>query len=400
MWVEFFRLGLTSFGGPVAHLGFFRQRFVNELKWLTDAQYAELVALCQVLPGPASSQVGMGLGLMRAGRRGALAAWAGFTLPSALALVILAWGLTQHAGNVPAVWLHGLKLAAAAVVTQAVWGMARTLCPDASRRLLAVGVLVGVVVWPHPASQIGALVLAGLVWAKWGPTPAATSASPLPVGLSRREGLAWGLALAALLVGLPWAMTWTPNLALAVADVFVRVGALVFGGGHVVLPLLQAEVVPNGWVTDAQFMAGYGATQAMPGPLFTFAAYLGATLAPLASDGTGGSWAALAGATVWGLLALVAIFLPAWMVLAAALPFWNRWQSHPVMAGAMAGVGAAVVGLLAAAWWNPVLPAALAHPSDAVWLLVLVTLLLRTRTPVWGVVPLACVMAWLSQLLG
>jgi chromate transporter len=400
VFLTFLQLGLTAFGGPVAHLGHFRQALVVQRRWLDDRQYADLVALCQALPGPASSQVGMALGLWRAGRWGALAAWAGFTLPSALVLIGLAWGLGHwgvwgHTLN-PA-WmqgaLHGLKLAAAAVVTQALWGMARALCPDTPRRL-CLAFTAGVAwTWPQAWVQVALMAAAGMAWVLWAaPAPAAVNPStPMRWPLSRLEGLGWLAALAGLLLGLPLAMGVWPGMVLAVVDAFVRAGALVFGGGHVVLPLLQAEVVPNGWVSDSAFMAGYGAAQAVPGPLFTFAAYLGAALAPVASDLTHAPlWQSALAALGWGLLALVAVFAPAWMLLAGMLPFWEQWKQTEKALKAISGINAAVVGLLAAAWVTPVLSSTLLSVGDGVLLGAWWGLLHRGRWPAWAVVGLAC----------
>ncbi|WP_087748609.1 MULTISPECIES: chromate efflux transporter [unclassified Acidovorax] len=425
VFLTFLQLGLTAFGGPVAHLGHFRQALVVQRRWMDDRQYADLVALCQFLPGPASSQVGMALGLWRAGRLGALAAWAGFTLPSALLLIGLAWGLGQWAHALHPTLLqgalHGLKLAAAAVVTQALWGMARTLCPDTPRRLCMAVIAVLAWAWPQPGMQVGLMAAAGVAWALWAPTPAAphtgTASPPMRWPLSRREGALWLGALAALLLGLPAAMALWPGMALAVADAFVRTGALVFGGGHVVLPLLQAEVVPNGWVSDSVFMAGYGAAQAVPGPLFTFAAYLGAALAPVASNlDPAPAWLSTLAALGWGLLALVAVFTPAWMLLAGSLPFWEQWKSTLLARKAIFGINSAVVGLLAAAWVDPVLSSALHSVGDGVLVIALLGLLQGGPTrgragtsvepsagpvwrawPAWAVVGLACV---LGSVLG
>ena len=310
IFLVFLRLGLTSFGGPVAHLGHFRQEFVERRRWLSEAAYADLVALCQFLPGPASSQVGLALGLARAGYAGALAAWAGFTLPSAIALIALALGLAQAGDAVPPGLLHGLKVVAVAVVAQAVWGMARPLCPDTPRRALMLASAALLIAWPGTGMQLLAIGLAALVGLVWLHPAADTPHQPMAVPVSRRAGVAWLALFFALLIGLPLLATAMPSQALAVVDAFYRAGALVFGGGHVVLPLLQASVVPNGWVSADAFVAGYGAAQAVPGPLFTFAAFLGASL-----SGAPSGWAG-------GALALVAIFLPAFLLMAGALPFW------------------------------------------------------------------------------
>ena len=375
----FLRLGLTAFGGPVAHLGYFRTEFVERRRWLSEAAYADLVALCQFLPGPASSQVGLALGLGRAGYAGAFADWAGFTLPSALALIGLALGIT-HA---PAAWqsaaawtgaLHGLKVVAVAVVAQAVWGMARSLCPDAARRALALATAAAVLLWPGPAAQMLILLLAaggGLLWWR-SEAPAVTDV--LPITLGRRAGAAWLLVFVALLLGLPLLWQLQPSHTLAVVDSFFRAGALVFGGGHVVLPLLQSAVVPNGWVSADVFLAGYGAAQAVPGPLFTFAAFLGASM-----QGAPTGWSG-------GLLALAAIFAPAFLLIAGALPFWERLRRQASARAALMGVNAAVVGLLLAALWNPVITSGIRHPVDGLLAVLALWALMRWKWAPWAVV--------------
>ena len=359
----FLRLGLTSFGGPVAHLGYFRSEFVERRRWLSDAAYAELVALCQFLPGPTSSQVGLAVGLQRGGWLGALVAWAGFTLPSAILLVLLALGLTRvNWYNLPVVGaLYGLKLAGVAVVAHAVWGMARSLCPDAPRRALALGVTGLMLVSPWALAQVGAIALAAVLGAAFGARPvaptltaAAPPSQPDAVGHrgSLRRAALWLLLFAALLIGLPlWARVSGNPLAELLA-VFYRAGALVFGGGHVVLPLLQAEVMPRGWLELDGFLAGYGAAQAVPGPLFTFAAFVGAARA----DAPAG-WAG-------GLLALVAVFAPGFLLLLAALPFWARLRHLATARGALVAVNAAVVGLLAYALYDPVWVSAIHGSTD------------------------------------
>ena len=401
----FLRLGLTSFGGPVAHLGYFREEFVTRRRWLGERAYADLVALCQFLPGPASSQVGMALGLMRAGYAGAFAAWAGFTLPSALALIALALGLVQAGDTLPPGLLHGLKLAAVAVVAQAVWGMARALCQGAARATLMVAAAAAVLALPAAGTQLAVIAAAGL-WGLWwlqpvagagagagaGATAAADpDAQAFPVPLGPRAGLMWLVLFFALLAALPLATAALAWPGLAQADAFYRAGALVFGGGHVVLPLLQTEVVASGWVREDLFLAGYGATQAVPGPLFTFAAFLGAaTGGPAAGAGLLGGWAG-------GLLCLVAVFVPAFLLVAGALPFWAALRRQPRAQGALAGVNAAVVGLLLAALYQPVWTGAVHASQD--FALVAAALLALTvwRAPPWAVV-LGC--GSLGALLG
>ncbi len=369
------RLGLTSFGGPVAHLGYYRDEYVVRRRWLDERTYADLVALCQFLPGPASSQVGMGIGILRAGLPGALAAWVGFTLPSAVAMVAFAYGVAaldpRESG-----WLHGLKVAAVAVVAQAVWGMARALCPDRERATMAVLAAVVMLVWPVTVAQLAVIVLGGLVGWRIVPPPPDPPRSDVEVGVSRGLGIAALTLFGALLVGIPLLRLLVASPAVALVDAFYRAGSLVFGGGHVVLPLLQAEVVPTGWVSDEQFVAGYGAAQAVPGPLFTFAAYLGAR-----AEGPPGG---LAGAA----LALVAIFLPSFLLVVGALPFWDAFRRRQAFQAALAGVNAAVVGLLLAALYRPVWTSAIEAPEDLGLALVAFALLAFWRTPPWLVVVL------------
>jgi chromate transporter len=382
----FLRLGLTSFGGPVAHLGYFRQEFVVRRRWLDERAYADLVALCQFLPGPASSQVGFAIGLLRAGRSGALAAWAGFTLPSALALIALALGLAQAGSALPAGLLQGLKIAAVAVVAQAAWGMGRALCQGATRLTLMAAAAAAVLLLPGTATQLGVIAAAGVFGAWWlhaGAAGAAAAGAAAGAGvedllappLSRREGLLWLGLFALLLAVLPLAAAALAHPALAQADAFYRAGALVFGGGHVVLPLLQAEVVPTGWVREDLFLAGYGAAQAVPGPLFTFAAFLGASAG---STGLGG-WAG-------GLLCLGAVFLPGLLLVAGALPFWAALRRRARAQAALAGVNAAVVGLLLAALYDPVWTAAIHGPRDAALALAALVALHAWKLPPWAVV--------------
>jgi chromate transporter len=345
----FLKLGLTSFGGPVAHLGYFRREFVVRRAWLDDRAYAELVALCQFLPGPASSQVGFAVGLMRAGYLGGLAAWAGFTLPSAAAMTLFAYGEGALKGPVGDGLLHGLKLVAVAIVAQAVIGMAQSLCPDRARATIAVLSLILMAFAPAGWAQIAIILLgalAGLIVCRQGGDVAGAVAE---APISRRMGIVFAGLYAVLL-----ALSFVPARASVAALVaaFYRSGALVFGGGHVVLPLLRAAVVDPGWVSDSAFLSGYGAAQAVPGPLFTFAAYLGA----VASVAPGG----VAGAA----LALVAIFAPGLLLLMAALPFWNGLRARGDVRAAMAGVNAAVVGLLASALYNPVWTSAVRGPTD------------------------------------
>jgi chromate transporter len=382
VFLVFLRLGLTSFGGPVAHLGYFREELVVRRRWLSERNYADLVALCQFLPGPASSQVGMALGLARAGYPGALAAWLGFTLPSAVALILFALGLAHWGDAVPAGLLHGLKVVAVAVVAQAVWGMARSLCPDAPRTSLMAVAACAVLWWSSAWAQVLVLALAALV-GLWTLAPGQGAAhEPLPIPVGRRAGMAWLALFVALLLGLPWAAAVFPHATLAVADAFYRAGSLVFGGGHVVLPLLQAELVPTGWVDQDTFLAGYGAAQAVPGPLFTFAAFLGASL----QMGPQGVWGAL--------VCLLAIFAPSFLLVAGALPFWEGLRAHPRMQAALAGVNAAVVGLLVAALYQPVWTSAIHTPQDVALALLAGVALMAWKLPPWLVVAASAGAGW------
>jgi chromate transporter len=366
------RLGLTSFGGPIAHLGYFRDEYVVRRKWLDEKSYADLVALCQFLPGPASSQVGMAVGIARAGLPGALAAWLGFTLPSALALVLFAFGVNALGGAADAGWLHGLKIVAVAVVAQAVWGMAKSLCPDRQRATLAILAAIGTLSWPSATGQLVSIVAGGIIgWLLLPPTAlGAESHTHFPI--SKRTGVVAWLIFFALLFGLPVLRQTTASHWLDVFDSFFRVGSLVFGGGHVVLPLLQAEVVGPGWVTNEQFVAGYGAAQAVPGPLFTFSAYLGAVM-----NGWSGA-----------LLTLIAIFMPSFLLVVGALPFWDLFRSKSSFQAALSGINAAVVGLLLAALYNPVWTSAIHTSSDFGLGLVAFGLLLFWKWPPWLVVVL------------
>lgn len=387
VFLIFLRLGLTSFGGPIAHLGYFRDEFVTRRRWLTEHSYADLVALCQFLPGPASSQVGIALGLSRAGYRGALAAWAGFTLPSAIALILFALGISQYGTAFSPGALHGLKVVAVAVVAQAVWGMARNLCTDVLR--VSIMVMAACVVLLEPSawgqvSVIAAAGFAGLLLFK--PDPSAEH-DPLPITISPRAGAIWLALFLALLVGLPLLTQLMPNQTVAMVDAFYRSGSLVFGGGHVVLPLLQVEVVPSGWVNNETFLAGYAAAQAVPGPLFTFAAFLGASM-NLAPSG----W-------IGGMIGLLAIFTPAFLLIVGALPFWERLRRSLRTRAALAGVNAAVVGLLLAALYQPVWTSAIFKPQDFGLALVALVALMFWKLPSWLVVVGCGVAGWLLPLI-
>ncbi|MDQ1123514.1 chromate efflux transporter [Microbacterium trichothecenolyticum] len=375
VFLAFLRLGVTSFGGPVAHLGYFRSDFVERRRWMDDRAYADLVALCQFLPGPASSQVGFAIGLQRAGALGALAAFVGFTVPSAVLLVAFAAGAALVGGSVGDGVLSGLKIIAVAIVAHAVWGMARTLAPDARRAGIAVVALALALLVPGALGQIGALAvgfLAGLLLLRGTEEPPGSHL--VAFGVPRAVAIACLVAAGVGLVGLPVLASVTGSGALALADVFFRSGALVFGGGHVVLPLLQAGVVESGWVSPEAFLSGYGAAQAVPGPLFTFAAYLGA----VSGVGPGG----VVGAAV----ALVAIFLPGLLVLVGVLPFWDALRGRASVRSAMRGANAAVVGILGAALYTPVFTTAIAGTGAFVLAVVGFVLLTALRAPAWVVV--------------
>jgi chromate transporter len=366
----FLRLGLTSFGGPIAHLGYLREEVVARRQWLSEAAYAELVALCQFLPGPASSQAGFAIGVARGGLAGGLAAWLGFTLPSAVALVLFALGARADSGPAAGV-LHGLKIVAVAVVAQAVWNMARSLCPDRARASIAVVAALVVTATGAAAGQIAA-ILAGAIAGLWICRDAALApAGHLVVAISRRVALGALALFLACLVLLPVLARITASRTVAVAEAFYRAGALVFGGGHVVLPLLQASVVPPGWVSDDAFLAGYGAAQAVPGPLFTFAAYLGAIMTEPPTGWAGAS------------LCLVAVFLPGLLLVLAALPFWEALRGHDDAQAVLRGVNAAVVGVLLAALFDPVWTGAIHGPTDFALALVAFALLMIWGAPPW-----------------
>lgn len=385
MFLIFLRLGLTSFGGPIAHLGYFREAFVTRRQWLSERSYAELVALCQFLPGPASSQVGIALGLSRAGYGGAAAAWAGFTLPSAIALILFAVGLSHYGTAIPGGALHGLKVVAVAVVAQAVWGMARNLCRGAVKLTLMLIAACIVLLAPSAWSQVGVIAAAGVAGLLLFKPQPNTEPDSLPIAISRRAGAIWLVLFVVLLVGLPILADGLPNPVLALVDAFYRTGALVFGGGHVVLPLLQAEVVPPQWVSNDVFLAGYGATQAVPGPLFTFAAFLGASMTHAPSGWLG------------GVIALLAIFTPSFLLICGALPFWASLRTSPRTQAALAGVNAAVVGLLLAALYRPVWTSAIFNGYDFALAVLALVALMVWKLPPWLVV-IGCGM--LGGLLG
>ena len=375
VFAVFLKLGLTSFGGPIAHLGYFRDELVTRRKWLSEQAYGDLVALCQFLPGPASSQTGFALGLMRAGWLGALAAFAAFTLPSALALIIFAYTATSISGPLGAGALNGLKLVAVAIVAQAVWGMARNLCPDRERATIAVAAVAVLAFVPGPFNMIAAIAAGALAGVILGRGNGSSESGHVTVAVPGSVAVAALLIFASLLVILP--LLAEQSQVIAVFDGFYRAGALVFGGGHVVLPLLEAEVVEPGWVTQSQFLAGYGAAQAVPGPLFTFAAYLGATLEP-APHGIAGAF-----------IALLAVFLPGFLILIGVLPFWDRFRRMGWTQSLMQGANAAVVGILGAALYSPVFTGSITNLKEFTLALACFVLLMLWKAPPWAVVLLA-----------
>ena len=383
----FTRLGLTSFGGPVAHLGYFRQEIVVRRKWVDETTYADLIALSQLLPGPASSQVAITLGITRAGLWGGLAAWLGFTLPSAIALTLFAYATTLGQGFTHAGWIHGLLVVAVAVVAQAVWGMANRLCPDRPRATLALAAAIAILLWPVAITQIAILAVAGLLgWWLFRETQPVKPSS-LNLAVPRRLSVGCWIVFFGLLLGLPLLRLFFHNQALALFDTFFRVGSLVFGGGHVVLPLLQSEVVPPGWVTNTQFITGYAVAQAIPGPLFTFSAYLGAIAKPAPNGWMGAA------------IALAAIYLPSFLLLIGILPFWDYLRSLGSFQGALRGINAAVVGILLAALYQPIWTSAIHAPIDFALSLLAFGLLVLWKWPPWLVVLLsALVGAGLSFL--
>lgn len=373
----------------MAHLGYFRQEFVERRQWMDERSYADLVALCQFLPGPASSQVGLAVGLARGGWRGAVAAWVGFTMPSALLLIGFALMLAHNEQWASSGALHGLKVATVAVVAQAVWGMSRSLCPDRTRAAIAVGSALIALLLPSALAQIGAIVLCGVIGWKTLSLPGQSAVQHISYGVSRTTGMVSLTILVSLLLVPPFVISVVDSSVLTTVDAFFRSGAMVFGGGHVVLPLLQTAVVPNGAVSNAEFLAGYAAAQAVPGPLFTFAAYLGAVMNP---DVTGISgWAG-------GLICLVAIFLPAGLLVVGALPFWDALRQRASVQSALAGVNAGVVGILLAALYDPVWTSAIDNRWDFALALGTFALLIFGRVSPIIVVALAAAIGWLMKL--
>jgi chromate transporter len=360
---------LTSFGGPIAHLGYFREEYVKRRKWLDEKTYADLVALCQFLPGPASSQVGMGIGFIRAGVLGAVTSWLGFTLPSVIALVLFAYFLKGTSLGQTG-WLHGLLVVAVAVVAQAVWGMAKNLASDRPRATIAILSTILSLIIPSVFSQVGIIIVAGIIGWFFFQSNSDSKSVLLPISFNKKIASILLILFIILLGFLPIVRQFTHSDLIALFDGFYRSGALVFGGGHVVLPLLQAVVVPNGWLTADQFLAGYGAAQAVPGPLFTFASYLG-----IASFGWKGA-----------IVATIAIFLPSFLLIIGALPFWNWLRHRPRFQAALHGINAAVVGILLAALYNPVWIKAIKNPLDFCLALTAFGLLTVWKCPPWVVV--------------
>ncbi|HEY2859511.1 MAG TPA: chromate efflux transporter [Terracidiphilus sp.] len=374
VFAAFLKLGLTSFGGPVAHIGYFREEFVKRRKWFDERTYADVVALCQFLPGPASSQVGMAIGLSRAGYLGALAAWTAFTLPSALAMMLFAYGLIRYGNILGQGWLQGLKAAAVAVVAVAVLGMARSLTPDRERATIAVTAAVVALAIPAAWGQIGAILfggIAGLIFLRASTTNGHVS---LPLSVTRPQAIVALVLFFVLLIGLPILAVGTSNHTIRLLDAFYRAGSLVFGGGHVVLPLLQAAVVPPGWVDNDTFLAGYGAAQAVPGPLFTFAAYLGTVMQPSPNG------------VVGAILCLTAIFLSSFLLIVGALPFWEALRRRDLAQSALRGVNAAVVGVLLAALYNPVWTAGILTAKDFALAIIAFLFLFMWQAAPWLVV--------------
>lgn len=383
VFLIFLRLGLTSFGGPVAHLGYFRDELIVRRRWMTERQYADLLALCHFLPGPSSSQVGLGLGISQAGYAGAFAAWLGFTMPSALVLILIAFGISSNSDIIPATALHGLAIVAVAVIAQAVWGMARNLCPDKPRLTLMVIVTCFLLLFPSVWAQVIAMLAAAVAaWFLFKPE-ANEADTPLNTPIKRSHGVLWLTLFFILLFSLPVLAKLFPTQALVLFDSFYRAGSLVFGGGHVVLPLLQAETVPSGWVSQEVFLGGYGATQAMPGPLFTFAAFLGASMSTPY------------GAFITGMLCLLAIFLPSFLLVVGTLPFWEGLRHQRHIRAALMGVNAAVVGLLLAALYSHAWVDAIQSSKDFALALVALTALMVWKLPPWLVVIAGGFSAWL-----
>lgn len=375
IFLTFFKLGLTSFGGPIAHLGFFHNEFVTRKKWVNEHEYGDLVALCQLLPGPASSQVGMAIGFYRGGVFGAIVAWIAFTLPSALLLVLFALSVTSFSGFLGSGWLHGLKIAAVAVVAQAVWEMAKKFCSSSGKMLIAFLAATGCFFVQNAWMQVG-LIISGAIFGILFLKPLTTFPhQPREIKNNSKLSIFFLVLFLIFLIGLPLAAVSFDSLDLKLANIFYRVGALVFGGGHVVLPLIQTSVVDSGWVTKEAFIAGYGAAQAVPGPLFSLSAYLG-----FMSHQWQGA-----------LISLVMIFLPSFFLVIGVLPYWEKIRSYPRMKAALLGVNAIVVGLLLAALYNPVWTAAIFSWKDFLLAFAAIALLTFKKVPSYLIVALLAV---------
>lgn len=363
------KLGLTSFGGPIAHLGYFHNEYVCRRKWMDEKSYADLVALCQFLPGPASSQVGIGIGVMQGGILGGIVSFIGFTLPSVVAMIIFAI-ILQGFDLRDAGWLHGLKLVAVAVVAHAILGMAKNLTPDIKRKAIALFALVGTLMWQTAFTQVSVITISALVGFLLYSHQTDNNIPKKTFPVSKGFGLTCLVLFVGLLILLPILREVTTLKWIAMFDSFYRSGSLVFGGGHVVLPLLQGEFIPTGWVSKDEFLAGYGAAQAVPGPLFTFAAYLGAVM--------NGWWG--------GILATIAIFLPAFLLILGSLPFWDSLRRNPKIKGALLGVNAAVVGILIAAFYQPIWTSSILAPIDFAFSAILFSMLEYWKLPPWVIV--------------
>ncbi|WP_088072093.1 chromate transporter [Gottfriedia luciferensis] len=363
------KLGLTSFGGPIAHLGYFHEEYINRRNWIKEKDYADLVALCQFLPGPASSQVGIGIGIFRAGILGGIVSFIGFTFPSVLALIIFAISMHGlHIGNEG--WIHGLKLVSVAVVAQAILSMAANLTPDLKRKFIALFALISTLLWQTALSQIGSILISAVIGFYLYKQYEEKDQAKLDFPISRGFALFCLTLFFALLILLPILSEMTNSTWIAIVDSFYRSGSLVFGGGHVVLPLLEREFVTKGLITKESFLAGYGVTQAVPGPLFTFAAYLGTIMK---------GWKG-------GVVATISIFLPAFLLIAGTLPFWNTLRQNPKLKGAIIGVNAAVVGILISAFYNPIWTSSVLTPKDFALTSILFSMLVFLKLPPWSIV--------------
>lgn len=374
IFLIFLRLGLTSFGGPIAHLGYFREEFVTRRRWLSDSAYADLVALCQFLPGPASSQVGMAIGFYRSGYMGALAAWVGFTLPSAIVLILFAIGLTHYNNILLAGVFDGLKIVAVAVVIQALWGMGRSLCPDTPRITIMAFTACFVLIVPSIWGQVLAIIISGIIGLLLFKPNTVMVHNSLPRAMTTRAGWFWLAIFFSLLIGLPFFKIIFPNQIISLIDAFYRTGSLVFGGGHVVLPLLQSEIVSTGLLNNDTFLAGYSLAQAVPGPLFTFAAFLGASI-----EGSFANW-------IIGLICLGAIFIPSFLLVFGTLPFWENMRNNPHMRAALYSVNASVVGILLAALYQPIWTSSIYKPQSFCMALIALVALMFWKLPPWFVV--------------